>query len=206
MTTTLLILISVTFVAMMSPGPDMILLIKYSGAKKHSAAVLCIAGICSGVTLHVALSIAGIAAVIAASTMLYLSLKLAGAAYLVYIGLKSLLSKGGLQLDKTIKSKYGQWVNPFRNGFLCNVLNPKVTIFILAVFTQIVDPSTPMFEKALYGLCIVLESFIVWNVFVMLIRTRLVLSFIQRNQVTIERIVGMALIGFGGALAMDGTM
>lgn len=206
MVTTLLILISVTFVAMMSPGPDMMLLVKYSAAKKHSTAALCIAGICSGVTVHVALSILGIAAVIAASTTLYFSLKLAGAAYLIYIGILSLLSKGGLQLDKTIKSRSGKRINPFRDGFLCNVLNPKVTIFILAVFTQIVDPFTPVSEKVLYGLCIVLESFIVWNVFVMLIRTRLVLSFIQRNQVTIERIVGVALIGFGGLLAIDETM
>ena len=206
MIATLLILVSVTFVAMMSPGPDMMLLLKYSGANKHWPAVVCIAGICSGVMVHVTLSILGIAAIIAASATLYSSLKFAGAAYLVYIGMRSLLTKGGLELDRTIKSKSAIRVNPFREGLLCNALNPKVTIFILAVFTQVVEPSTPVFDKSIYGLFIVLESFIVWNGFVMLIRTKLVLSFIQNNQVTIERIVGVALIGFGGVLALDETL
>jgi threonine/homoserine/homoserine lactone efflux protein len=203
MITTFLILASVTFVAMMSPGPDMMLIIKHSGARNRWPAVTCIAGICCGVSVHVAFSILGIAAIIAASAKLYSIMKFAGAGYLIYMGLGSVLSRGGLTLDKTKQSVIEKRATPFRDGLLCNVLNPKVTIFILAVFTQVVEPATPVFDKIIYGFFIALEAFIVWNVFATLVRTKLVLGLIQKFQVTIDRTVGVVLVGFGIALALD---
>ncbi|MCW8931665.1 MAG: LysE family translocator [Gammaproteobacteria bacterium] len=203
MTSTLLILASITFVSMMSPGPDMILLVKYSSAYNRWPAVKCIAGICCGLLVHVGLSILGIAAVIAASATLYSIMKFAGAGYLIYIGLKSLFSGGGLTFNETEKSILKKRSRPFLDGLLCNVLNPKVTIFILAVFTQVVEPSTPVMDKIIYGLFIIFEAFVVWNFFVILVRTKLVLGFIQRFQITIDRVVGVFLIGFGSALALD---
>lgn len=86
---------------------------------------------------------------------------------------------------------------------LCNVLNPKVTIFILAVFSEVIEPLTPVFLKVIYGVFIALEAFLVWNLFVVLIRTKFVLALIQRFQVTIDRVVGVVLIGLGGALVIE---
>lgn len=187
---------------MMSPGPDMMLIVKHSGARDRWPAVACIAGICCGVLVHVSFSILGIATVIAASATLYSAMKLAGAAYLIYVGLKSFLSAGGLKFDQAGKSVISKPGTPFRDGLLCNVLNPKVTIFILAVFTQVIEPSTPVAHKIIYGLFIAIEAFVVWNTFVALVRTKLALSFIQRFQVAIDRAVGVILIGFGAALAL----
>jgi len=203
MIATLLVLASVTFIAMMSPGPDMILLVKHSGARERWPALACIIGICCGVSVHVAFSILGIAAVIAASATLFSIMKLAGAAYLIYIGLKSLFSKGGLTLKQNHNSALEKKSTPFLDGLLCNVLNPKVTMFILAIFTQLIEPSTAVFDKIIYGLFIVMEAFIVWNLFVSFVRTQYVLSFIQKFQVAIDRFVGVVLIGFGSALALD---
>lgn len=203
MIATFLILASVTFVAMMSPGPDMLLIIKHCSAKDRWSVVACIAGICCGVSIHVTFSILGLAAVIAASAKLYSVMKLVGAGYLIYIGLKSFFSTGGLTLDKSNNPTDEKRTTPFRDGLLCNVLNPKVTIFILAVFTQVIEPTTPVFEKIVYGTFIAIESFIVWNIFAMLVRTRLVLGLIQNFQVAIDRTVGVALVGFGVALALD---
>lgn len=93
MFTTLLILVTITFVSMMSPGPDMLLIVRYSGGKTRIPAITCIAGICVGLSVHVAFSILGIATAIAASTTLYTAMKFAGAGYLIYIGLKSLFAK-----------------------------------------------------------------------------------------------------------------
>ncbi len=203
MLSTYLILASLTFVAMMSPGPDMMLIVKHSGARNRWPAVACIAGICCGVSVHITFSILGIAAVISANATIYSIMKFAGAGYLIYIGLKSLFSEGGFTLGKTRKFDMEIQSTPFRDGLLCNVLNPKVTIFILAIFTQVIEPSTAVFDKALYGIFIALEAFIVWNIFVTLVRTKLVLDLIQKYQVTINRTVGILLIGFGCALALD---
>ncbi|MDM8568968.1 LysE family translocator [Thiotrichales bacterium HSG1] len=199
----LMILATITFVSMMSPGPDMMLVVKYSGTQERWPAVVCIAGICCGLSIHVTLSILGIAAVIAASATIYSIIKLLGAGYLIYIGFKSLVSEGGFNLDKTGNKSINNRATPFRDGLLCNVLNPKVTLFILAVFTQIVEPSTPVFDKIIYGCFIIFEVFVVWNIFVSFIRIKLILKQIQKFQIIINRIVGVVLIGFGGLLALD---
>lgn len=198
-----LILASITFVSMMSPGPDMFLIVKHCGARERWPAVACIAGICCGVLVHVTFSILGIAAVIAANTTLYSILKLVGAGYLIYIGVKSLSSGGRFTFNTTWKDDRVRQSTPFREGLLCNVLNPKVSIFILAMFTQVIEPTTAVFDKAVYGLFIAVEAFIVWNFFATLVRTRLVLNLMQKYQVTIDRVVGIFLIAFGGALALD---
>lgn len=140
---------------------------------------------------------------IAANATLFSALKLAGAAYLVYIGVKSLLSGGGFQFDATEANGDKNRATPFRDGLLCNVLNPKVTIFIMAIFSQLIELATPTFDKALYGAFLTLEVFVVWNLFVSFVRTRLVPGVIQKFQVTIDRVVGVLLIGFGGALALE---
>lgn len=198
-----LILASITFVSMMSPGPDMMLIVKHSSARNRWPAVACITGICCGVLVHVSFSILGIAAVIAANTKLYSIMKFAGAGYLIYIGLKSLSSGAGFTVNKADKSDIKRYSTPFRDGLICNVLNPKVTIFILAMFTQVIEPSTAVFDKVVYGLFIAFEAFIVWNIFVSFVRMKLVLNLLQQYQVTIDRIVGVFLVSFGGVLALD---
>ena len=71
------------------------------------------------------------------------------------------------------------------------------------MFTQIVEPSTPIAEKAVYGVFLAVEAFVVWNLFVMLVRTNLILGLIQRFQQAINRITGVVLIGFGGSLLVE---
>jgi threonine efflux protein len=203
MITILFILASVSFVSMMSPGPDMMLIVKHSCAREPWPVVACIAGTCSGLSVHIAFSILGLAAIISTSATIYSVMKLAGAGYLIYLGVKSLLSNEGLALDKTEKSVVKKRATPFRDGFFCNVLNPKVTIYILAVFTQVIGPETSVVDKVLYGLFIEVEAFFVWNVFAALVRTKLVLGMIQRFKLVIDRTVGVILIGFGIALALE---
>lgn len=157
MLTTLLILATITFVSMMSPGPDMLLIVRHSNEPTRWPAVTCITGISLGLLVHVTFSIFGIATAIAASTTLYSGMKLAGAGYLIYIGLKTLLTKEGMALTGANKTDRTKKRSPFRDGFLCNVLNPKVTIFILAVFTQIIEPATPTYEKYSMGFLLFLK-------------------------------------------------
>jgi threonine/homoserine/homoserine lactone efflux protein len=203
MISTLLIIASITFIAMMSPGPDMLLVVKYGCARDRWPVIACITGICCGVAVHVAFSILGIAAVIAASSTLFSMMKLAGACYLIYIGFKVLFSNSGLIIEEVATPKKHTFSSAFFDGLLCNVLNPKVTMFMLAMFTQVIEPSTPNFERVLYGLFIAFEAFVVWNLFVVIIRTQMVLKWMQATQVVINRVVGCSLVGFGTALVLD---
>ena len=196
----LCVLATVIFITMMSPGPDMMLLIRYSNASNRSPAVACVTGICCGLVVHVALSIIGLAAIVTASDTLYSAIKLTGAIYLIYIGLRSLFSGAQLNLSAVKSSDQLDTKQVLLHGFCCNILNPKVTLFILAVFTQIIEPSTPTAEKIAYGVFILIESFVVWNLFVVLIRTPVVLRLLNSFQVAIDRVIGVILVCFGGAL------
>lgn len=181
----------------------MLLIVKHSRGSTSLPAFACTLGICAGLIVHISLSMMGIAALLAASTNIYRLVKVAGALYLVYIGVMSLLSRGS-----SIASSHSIQPSPgfslaFRDGFLCNVLNPKVTIFVLAVFTQIIAPDTPTFQKLVFSGCIVLESFVVWNLFSIFIRSSFVLPFVQKFQVVIDRTVGVLLIIIGTGLCLD---
>ena len=129
----------------MSPGPNGALLLKtvpLDGKKHGYANVL---GIVSSFYLHGTFSIYGLSAIIVASANLFLTIKVVGALYLAYLGVKALLSAfngkpnqssavhvSGNKIQKPIS-------NSFIEGLLTNLLNPKVSIFYLAAFPQFVD-------------------------------------------------------------------
>ena len=199
----LLLIATITLLAMASPGPDMLLIVKYCSSTSRWPAVACVFGICLGLLLHVSLAVAGIAAIIATSPTVYNAMKYAGAAYLIYIGVRCLLSMGGLRFNTDNSGESLQERSAFWDGLLCNVLNPKVTIFILAVFTQAVEPTTPVLHKILYGIFIVIQVLVLWNVFILLVRSNLVLSLLQKYQVLIDRSVGVIFILMGCVLIAE---
>lgn len=120
------------------PGPDMVFLLGVSISKGSKAGLLATVGINAGAYVHLIAALLGISAVLAASAWAFTLIKWVGAAYLVYLGIKTLLSKSSsitLSHSKTSKSKS----NIFWQGFLSDVLNPKVAIFYLAFLPQFVD-------------------------------------------------------------------
>jgi threonine/homoserine/homoserine lactone efflux protein len=201
MITTLSIIASITFISMMSPGPDLILIVKTCTAKEKWPVLACISGICCGLSVHVSLAILGIAAMVSASEMLFSIVKIAGAIYLIYVGVKSILSGTHLSVGRNTHYDSSLKNNPFRDGLLCNLLNPKVTLFVLAMFTQVVAASSPILNKSLIGAFMITEAFLVWCLFATLTRTSLILKFIQRFELMINRVAGALLICFGLILA-----
>lgn len=200
---TYLVLASITFISMMSPGPDMVLIMKHSSNESRLMPMSCILGICTGVAIHISFSIMGIAAIIATSSQIYFWMKLVGASYLIFLGIKALLSKeSSSKALNTGHSSQKGILEPFKEGLLCNVLNPKVTVFILAVFTQVIQPGTPLIDRISYGLFIVLEAVIVWNLFLSTIRLGPIQKFFRNSQKMIDRITGTALICFGTILGL----
>jgi len=123
----------------LSPGPSLALVIKntLSGGQQQGYATALSHGL--GVALYAAITATGIGIIIAQSPIIYAIIQYSGAAFLVYLGVKSLLAK------KTNASIAGEQevispsVNGWRDGFLIAFLNPKLAIFFLALFSQFVD-------------------------------------------------------------------
>ncbi|MBQ0735959.1 LysE family translocator [Aquimarina celericrescens] len=116
-----------------SPGPDNIYVLTQSivNGKKYGLAT--VAGLMTGCFVHTTLVAFGVSAIIKQSDTLFFIIKLFGALYLIFLAYKVFRSDGALQLEsRTIEKKsLGQL---FRQGFIMNVLNPKVSIFFLAFF------------------------------------------------------------------------
>lgn len=125
-----------------TPGQDMLYVMTRSLAQGRFAGVCSAVGVCLGILVHTALAALGVGAILQASEALFLALKLAGAAYLVYLGLKLLLtSEPGRDL-KTGAARLTPAALVWQ-GMLSNVTNPKIVLFFFAFLPQFVDSASP---------------------------------------------------------------
>jgi threonine/homoserine/homoserine lactone efflux protein len=126
----------------MTPGQDTLYIVGRSVAQGRRAGVLSVLGITAGCCIHTLAAAFGLSAILATSATGFLAVKFAGAAYLVYLGVRMLFSVPQLAAPASELHPERSWA-VFRSGFLTNVLNPKVGLFFLAFLPQFVDPSAP---------------------------------------------------------------
>ncbi len=159
-------------------------------------------GVTAGHVVHATYCLVGIGAIISRSILLFNTLKWVGAAYLIYIGLKSLRAKKhSYSVDSKQRSKdISRWM-AFRIGLLGDLLNPKATLFFLALFTQIIHPATPLVTQAFYGATIVTIALIWYNLVALLISQRIVKNTLESISHWLERVTGAVLIALGLRLA-----
>src|SRR4051812_25879304 len=122
----------------LTPGPDMLYVATRGASEGRSAGIVSALGIGAGTLVHIALVAAGLAALLTAVPVAYTAVRLAGAAYLIYLGVRALLSKAAIA-EKTLEPASLGTI--FRQGVITNVLNPKVALFFLAFLPQFVDPA-----------------------------------------------------------------
>ena len=131
-----------------TPGPDTLYIVGRSSSQGGRAGAVAAVGIGAGALVHICAAALGLSALLAASATVFTAVKIVGAAYLVYVGISLLRAKGSTQ-SAPIAS--GNRPAPLRGiffqGFLTNVLNPKVALFFLAFLPQFVladAPSKPL--------------------------------------------------------------
>jgi RhtB (resistance to homoserine/threonine) family protein len=158
-----------------SPGPDLIVVLRQSLAKGRAAGVITALGIASGCLVHVLYSILGLGLIISQSVMAFNVLKTLGGAYLLYLSYHMLKSNGldiGKEEHKKSTSRYN---NPWTVGFMTNAFNPKATIFMLSIFSVAISADTPFVVRGLYGL---------WGAFIVLLWFSLVAFVISNPKIT----------------------
>jgi RhtB (resistance to homoserine/threonine) family protein len=126
----------------MVPGPDTLYIVGRSVAQGKKAGVLSVLGISSGCAVHTFAAAFGLSAVLATSASAFMIVKFAGAAYLVYLGIRMLVSKPAVSVQREPHfDRQDAWMI-FRQGMLTNILNPKVALFFLSFLPQFVDASS----------------------------------------------------------------
>lgn len=187
-----------------TPGPDMLYVAARSASEGRPAGVASAFGIAAGTLVHIALVAGGLAALLAAVPVAYTAVRLAGAAYLVYLGLRALLRPAGL--TERALAPASRWA-VFRQGVVTNVLNPKVALFFLAFLPQFVDPArgSPALQVLALGLLFNTSGTLV-NLAVALgasgASARLRRS--DRAARVMERATGALFVGLGVRLAVAG--
>jgi RhtB (resistance to homoserine/threonine) family protein len=124
----------------LTPGPDTVYILGRSIAQGREAGVAAALGICVGSIFHTCAAALGLSAILATSSVAFVAIKLLGGAYLIFLGIKLLLDRRELSLPSNFRRR--TTTAAFRQGFLTNVLNPKVALFFLAFLPQFIDPAS----------------------------------------------------------------
>ena len=202
----LLLFIAAGLLLNLTPGPDVLYIVTHAlrnGARAGSVAAL---GITAGCFVHIFAAAVGVSALMAASATAFTVLKWAGAAYLVYVGIRMLMSRapsaialdGATPLAVDLKTI-------FLRGFWTNALNPKVALFFLAFVPQFIAPAVE--NKALAFLLLgLLFNFnglwvnIGWALAAAWLASRV--GAVQKGMHWLDRIAGAMFMGFGLKLAL----
>ncbi len=159
-------------------------------------------GVSCSLLIHSGYCILGLAIVISESLILFSIIKYIGAAYLIYVGIKSLLAKHSvMQIKQQTTNDTMNAYQCFMQGFLCNLLNPKAIMFILAFFTLIISPSSSWIQQFGFGVEIALIHFIWFSCLALMITHHKVRARLYKIQHYIVKIMGIVLIGFGARIA-----
>ena len=127
-----------SWILIITPGPDMIYVITKGVSQGRKAGMISAIGITLGILVHTVFAAFGLAIILKTSAMAFLTVKLAGAGYLIYLGIKSIKDETVLVFNNDKPQLTMRTV--FIQGVLCNVLNPKVALFFLAFLPQFVNP------------------------------------------------------------------
>ena len=155
--------IGVSWALIISPGPDMIYVITRGMTHGRRAGVLSAAGVVCGILVHTTAAALGLTLIFQTSAFAFLFVKLAGAAYLLYLGNQAWREKSTFRLQASPTATSSSAL--FWQGVLSNVLNPKIAIFFLAFLPQFVDQGSTQVTGqmlflgltfACFGLCFLL--------------------------------------------------
>lgn len=199
--TELLAVVAITFFAVISPGPDFAMVSRNSLLLSRRTGVLTALGIAAGVCVHVSYTLLGVGLLIQQSLWLFNLIKLAGAAYLIFLGIKMLRAQPATGEEMASQPALSS-LGALRTGFLTNVLNPKTTIFIVSLFMQVVQPQTPLAVQLGYGAFIVLAHALWFSAVALFFSSASVRTRLLAVRHWIDRIFGGLLVGFGMLLAL----
>jgi threonine efflux protein len=187
-----------------SPGPDFAMVLRQSITHGRGTAIITSAGIASAILVHGIYTLIGLGLIISKSIFVFSLLKYLGAAYLVWLGISALRAPPPVSPDD-LDQKNGQGMGggkAFAVGFLTNLLNPKVALFFLALFTTLVSAQTLVFYKSIYIVVMAGLLFIWFTLVSVLFTTPKVRAGFYRLGVWFNRATGLALILLALRLAL----
>ena len=184
-----------------SPGADFILVIRNTLTKGKEHGLATAAGVSLAICIHIAYSLLGISYLISQNTWLFYLIKYLGAGYLIYVGIKGLCfhHKNEIEYGPQGKASELKRVDSFKQGFLCNALNPKTMLFFLSIFSQVLSLSTT-FTAIVYGLYMVMLHGLWFSMVAIFFSSRRLQTLASKMQTRLNQVCNGGLIIFGFVL------
>ncbi|WPA93730.1 LysE family translocator [Providencia zhijiangensis] len=192
---------TITILAVISPGPDFAMVTRNSYSYGTKTGLLSALGIAAGVQVHVLYTIFGVTLIIMSSPTLFMTAKLLGVAYLVYIGFKSLTNKTAINASDDLNpASIPSSFSAFKMGFLTNALNPKTMFFVVSVYTQVIQAGNSQWLNFSYGLFISFAHWVWFSLIALFFAAPLIRNKILKYQFIMDRVIGALLIMLGISL------
>ena len=188
-----------------TPGQDTLYIVGRSVSQGRRAGVLSALGIVTGCAVHTVAAAFGLSALLATSAHAFLAVKIAGAMYLAYLGLKMLFERNDAAGAATEFSHQGDWAI-FRAGMLSNVLNPKVALFFMAFLPQFVAPDAQSRVLSFLFLgAVFMFNGIMWCLFLVWCASAMSRRLRHRSAsgMLLKRATGALFVGLGVRLAVS---
>ncbi len=190
--------------AVISPGPDFFMAIKNSLTYSRKTGIFTALGFGLGIAVHIFYSLAGLALIISKSIVIFNVIKYLGVAYLLYLGVKSLISSSSdIKIENQVHIKD---ISPFKaigQGFLTNVLNPKATLFFLSLFTLIISPQTSTTTLIIISFILIINTALWFSLVAIFLTQKRMRVLYNRYQKYLNKLFGGVLIALGLKIAFD---
>jgi len=193
-------LFTICLLGAMSPGPSLAVVVNAAlrGGRRHGVAAALAHG--AGVGLYGLLTVSGLAVLVTRSPIVFGSLQVAGATYLFYLGVRALGSADPGPQQPPVElasSRRGAALS----GFLVAFLNPKLAVFMLALFAQFLRPEADVVEKGIMALTVGVTDAGWYCIMAALVSQPRFLRNLQRSAVLIDRVFGVILILLAATVA-----
>ncbi|ENM5747019.1 LysE family translocator [Vibrio mimicus] len=198
-------LAGVHFIALLSPGPDVALVVQNATQRGRKTGVMIALGLSCGILIHLILSLTGISYLVKQQPLLFNLLQLAGGSYLLYLGI------GALKAVMATKASVEPSTNPaipllgnrrqaFAKGMMTNLLNPKALVFFVSLLSSLIPASMSVSGKVSAALILVSLSLIWFSSLAWLLTTPAMQQRMQRITRTVDGICALVFILAGGTI------
>jgi threonine/homoserine/homoserine lactone efflux protein len=217
-TTVLTVFVAASLLMGVTPGPAVLYIVTRTFDQGRAAGVASALGVAIGTLAHIAAAVLGVSALLAASTTAFNVVKYAGAAYLVYLGVRKILERSAAAPDAALHAHPRRQPAPLgkimREAMLVNVLNPKTGLFFLAFLPQFVHSGaalSPQGQIVILGLVFMLCCLVTDTAFALVaasaggwLRAKLAVNpRVERGQ---RYVIGSIYVGLGAATALAGRL
>lgn len=191
---------TVCLLGAMSPGPSMVVVINNAIFKNRFHGILTSIGHGIGISMYALFAVLGIALIIKTNLLIFNGIKFVSIIFLIYLGMKSIISKNNLDFEK---NNLNGGIASFSQGISISILNPKIFIWFVAIYSQFMSIDNDIFFNAILVLTAGIVDAVWYITLTLLVTSKIALDFIKNKTVFLQKFVGSVFIAIGFLLLTE---